>query len=212
MLADAVRAFYNSDIAFVNSGAIRCDRIIPPTNGKPLRIRDVMDISPFDNALVVKRISGRTIRAALENSVSDAHTDGRFLQVAGLCFSFDWLHPEGERCSEIKTTSQSGTTVDLEDGRLYTVTMVTFIASGFDGYSCFEGAETVVSSESAMTDTNLLLEVLRASYIHSTGDTASMDYDASVARAGKSIVHRMHEVDGLPVVRPSKECRIKAIA
>lgn len=29
MLADAVRAYYDTDIAFVNSGSIRCDRIIP---------------------------------------------------------------------------------------------------------------------------------------------------------------------------------------
>lgn len=31
LLADAVRAFYNTDIALVNSGGIRCDRIIQPT-------------------------------------------------------------------------------------------------------------------------------------------------------------------------------------
>ena len=28
MLADAVRAYYNTDIAFINSGSLRCDRII----------------------------------------------------------------------------------------------------------------------------------------------------------------------------------------
>ncbi|KAL8689151.1 MAG: hypothetical protein Q9218_005113 [Villophora microphyllina] len=31
LLADAVRAFYGTDFAFVNSGGIRCDRLIQPT-------------------------------------------------------------------------------------------------------------------------------------------------------------------------------------
>lgn len=30
MLADAVRAYHNTDIAFINSGSMRCDRIIAP--------------------------------------------------------------------------------------------------------------------------------------------------------------------------------------
>jgi 5'-nucleotidase len=29
LLADAVRAYYNTNIAFINSGSVRCDRIIP---------------------------------------------------------------------------------------------------------------------------------------------------------------------------------------
>lgn len=28
MVADAVRAYYNTDIAFMNSGSLRCDRIV----------------------------------------------------------------------------------------------------------------------------------------------------------------------------------------
>ena len=45
MLADAVRAFYDTDIALVNSGGIRCDRIVGPT-------------ATADDALCVKDIIG----------------------------------------------------------------------------------------------------------------------------------------------------------
>ncbi|EAU35916.1 predicted protein [Aspergillus terreus NIH2624] len=40
MLANAVRAFYDTDIAFFNSGSIRCDQVLGPTipNGSPLRL------------------------------------------------------------------------------------------------------------------------------------------------------------------------------
>lgn len=44
MLADAVRAFYDTDIAFFNSGGIRCDRVIESTmtSGQPLLARDII--------------------------------------------------------------------------------------------------------------------------------------------------------------------------
>lgn len=45
LLADAVKAFYDTDIALVNSGGIRCDRIIQPTiNGqsKALTVKDMI--------------------------------------------------------------------------------------------------------------------------------------------------------------------------
>ena len=39
LLADAVRAYYDTDIAFVNSGSIRCDRVIPTG---VLTVRDII--------------------------------------------------------------------------------------------------------------------------------------------------------------------------
>lgn len=44
MLADAIRAFYDTDVGFFNSGAIRSDRILEATipDGKPLLVRDII--------------------------------------------------------------------------------------------------------------------------------------------------------------------------
>lgn len=54
MLADAVREFYDTDIAFFNSGAIRCDRLLDSTlpGDRPLRVRDV--IGNLDTPLVAQ--------------------------------------------------------------------------------------------------------------------------------------------------------------
>ncbi|KAK1952011.1 hypothetical protein LY78DRAFT_687089 [Colletotrichum sublineola] len=65
MLADMVRAFYAVDVGLINSGSIRCDRVIQATIGTdlalpsepPLTVRDLIEILPFDNAIVVKRIT-----------------------------------------------------------------------------------------------------------------------------------------------------------
>lgn len=47
MLADAVRAFYDTDIAFINSGGVRCDRIIAATDEKSaLKAKDIIGEIP----------------------------------------------------------------------------------------------------------------------------------------------------------------------
>ncbi|KAM5442202.1 putative UDP-sugar diphosphatase [Microsporum ferrugineum] len=211
MLADVVRSFYNTDIAFVNSGAIRCDRIISPGPDEPLRIRDIIDISPFDNALVVKRISGHVLAHALENSVSDAHTDGRFLHPSGITMVVDWSRPEGQRVSDIVYLSRDGQRQEVRAENTYTVAMVDFIASGFDGYSCFQDCETLVDVEGSMTDTNLLLQVFEeegpgGGYARFVDETME-----GIRRARKTIIRRRHSVSGLPVISPSIEGRIQVI-
>jgi 2',3'-cyclic-nucleotide 2'-phosphodiesterase (5'-nucleotidase family) len=218
MLADTVRHFYDSDIAVVNSGAIRCDRVIECVNGSPLSIRDLIEISPFDNAFVVKRVSGRMLAEALENSVSDAHTDGRFLQLSGLRITMDWGLPEGHRVRRIDFDSSKGkgkgSRAPLESQRMYVVAMVDFIGSGFDGYSCFQDAETLVDAEGGITDTNLLLQIFESGGGSGPskwkGEIAE-DHRDGVRRARAAIIRGYHDVDGLPTVSPAVEGRINVI-
>lgn len=209
MLADAVRAFYDTDIGFVNSGAVRCDRIIECEYDAPLCIRDVIEISPFDNAFVVKRVSGGILAQALENSVSDAHTDGRFLQLCGLSIKLDWRRPQGSRVSEILFHPPTGKAQPLEMDRMYTVTMVDFIGSGFDGYTCFQGCETLVDTEGAITDTNMLLEIFKSSKDDVNQSGVADHHAEGIQRARAAIVSGYHTADALPIVSPVVECRIK---
>ncbi|KAH7929948.1 Metallo-dependent phosphatase [Leucogyrophana mollusca] len=195
LLADTVRAYYGTDIAFVNSGSIRCDRIIPEGE---LTVRDVIDIVPFDNAFVVKRLSGRVLLRALENSVSDSRTDGRFLQLSGLSILVDLRRSEGGRI--MRAMLDSGEQIRANDQTMYTVAMVSFIADGFDGYVDFKQMETLVDVEGAMTDTSLMLQVLR-------GNGGDLDNtEVMVERARKTVV--VAEEDGLPLVDPKIENRI----
>ncbi|KAG5984332.1 hypothetical protein E4U55_005217 [Claviceps digitariae] len=216
MLADMVRAYYDTDIALVNSGGIRCDRIIHPGRDEPLLVRDMIDINPFDNAIVVRRISGDVLAEALENSVSDAHTDGRFLQVSGLRMTVDWTRPEGSRVRSMQhVPSGNSTAADVRPECSYTVAMVEFIASGFDGYSCFHRSDSLLDAEAAMTDTNLLLSVFKAPAGAAAPDNS--DGGASLVgvnpggihRAQRAVISRRHAATGLPVVSPCVDGRIK---
>ncbi|DAA76892.1 TPA_exp: putative 5'-nucleotidase [Trichophyton benhamiae CBS 112371] len=230
MLADAVRAFYDTDIAFINSGGVRCDRIIAETNGNnALKVKDIIDIMPFDNAFVVKRVGGATLLSALENSVSDSHTDGRFLQVSGMRFKASWQRPEGSRVLESFFEPKAGELEEINPGRTYTIAMVSFIATGFDGYDCFKAEETLVDAESAMTDTSLMLQIFRHSRksnsvqnrvtnnadgnVEARSDAAGDDKtEMGVKRAMEAIITGYDDIDGLPIVSPDIDNRLTFVS
>ncbi|KAI4107728.1 MAG: hypothetical protein L6R37_001413 [Teloschistes peruensis] len=231
LLADAVRAFYNTDIAFVNSGSIRCDRIINPTSTTDkivLTVKDMIDIFPFDNPVIVKRLPGSALLRALPNSVSDAHTDGRFLQLSGLRITASWSCPEPHRLlTAHHVPYPSHSPIPISPSENYTVAMSSFIAAGFDGYVDMLDAESVVGEEGAMTDTGLLLDVLGYDKSGATNESSKTEEEggrkksgaeqvddrddttnAGIARARAAIIWGYDSVDGLPIVNPITDGRI----
>ena len=52
-IADATREHFQTDIAFHNSGGIRNG-----LSGGPIQVRDIWEISPFDNTIMIMQISG----------------------------------------------------------------------------------------------------------------------------------------------------------
>lgn len=160
---------------------------------------------------------GSVLLQALENSVSDAHTDGRFLHFSGLRVVANWHRPEGERVLRaIFCPSEE----EINEGKTYTIAMTSFIASGFDGYTCLGSEETLVSEEGAMTDTSLLLQIFRYlpagqhSLSNGHGETQSQEEDETVRgieRTRRAIILGQNEADGLPVVGPQLDGRMSFI-
>lgn len=224
MIADAVRAYYEVEIALVNSGGIRCDMIMEPTLETlgafcrtPLTVKDIISIVPFDNAFVVKKVRGQVLLAALENSLSDAHTDGRFLQLSGLRIEADWRRQEGRRLLRAwHMPSDCPSKEQLVDPDMtYTVAMVAFLGQGFDGYVDFPSQETLVGEEGAMTDTRLMLNIFGHDMTSATTYGLPKDEESSIAeddndgiRRARNAIVKGYAEDGLPFVAPNCEGRI----
>ncbi|KAL9588026.1 MAG: hypothetical protein Q9203_003164 [Teloschistes exilis] len=209
LLADAVRAFYNTDIAFVNSGGIRCDRTINPTSTTDktvLTVKDMIDIFPFDNPVIVKRLPGSALLRALPNSVSDAHTDGRFLQLSGLRITASWSCPEPRRLlAAHHVPYPSHSPIPISDSENYTVAMSSFIAAGFDGYVDVLGYDkSGATNESSKTEEKGGRKKSGAEQVDDRDDTTS----AGIARARAAIIWGYDSVDGLPIVNPITDGRI----
>jgi 5'-nucleotidase len=87
LLADVVKGRMETDVAFLNGGAIRNNDDIPA--GSPITAYDMEGIFYFDNELVAFELTGAEILELLRKSVSEAHAGhGRFLQVSGIRFKY----------------------------------------------------------------------------------------------------------------------------
>src|SRR6185436_14034788 len=82
LVADAMRADAGADIAILNSGAIRGDRI---HRAGTLSRRTLLEIHPFGNVVCKIEVAGRVVLEALNSGVSKLPAAaGQFPQVSGL--------------------------------------------------------------------------------------------------------------------------------
>lgn len=158
-IADSMMAYYDADIALFPSGAIRCDRILGSASEEQRQLEvigaDIIDCLPFQNQLVLKLITGKAMRAALENSVSERHADGRFLQIGGLRVNASLARPEGDRIVSAKWVLQE----HIRDEKNYTVAMTEWLANGWGGFSMLRKGQLLREGEAqGMTDTDLFFK------------------------------------------------------
>jgi 5'-nucleotidase len=169
---DALRVAYGTDLAFDVSGALRDD--VPSTYqpadrrlrrpapgyaaGPPWDVveGDLYAVFPFNNVAVTFQISGRTVWAALENSVGHGawvegrfrNGLGRFLQVSGLRYAFDPRRSPGERV--VAVTRASGEPIPRDD-TVYTAVTSDFVYNGGDGYTMLANGTGVTREPIAET-------------------------------------------------------------
>jgi len=155
-LADALRWASGADIAVINAGSIRGDRIFP---AGPISIKTVYELLPFQNQVIIKEMKGRDIHRMLEYSASalvgqdDNYesskrvSNGGFLHVSGLMVSIALssinkptlvgddgsVLSNGNRVKYVGAMSGTQWST-LNDGDTYTVAMPDFLAEGGDKY------------------------------------------------------------------------------
>ncbi|KAJ2558494.1 hypothetical protein EV175_000764 [Coemansia sp. RSA 1933] len=93
------------EIGLLCGGAIRSDKVYPEGQ---VRMRDIMEIFPFEDPIIVVKLTGDQIRRALENGVSKwPAQEGRFPQVSGIRFEFDPNRDPGDRITSIVLTASA---------------------------------------------------------------------------------------------------------
>lgn len=159
--------------------------------------------------LVVKKVSGDVLLRIMENSFSDMHTDGRFLQISGLRVVACWQRAQGNRILSLTINcrdSMDPKKLDLTQD--YTVAMSEFIARGFDGYTDLLETETLVEPEASSTDTGLLLSMFGHD---ERGIDKQQAISRGIERARKVTICGRKSIDGLPIVNPSQDGRIRFV-
>jgi 2',3'-cyclic-nucleotide 2'-phosphodiesterase (5'-nucleotidase family) len=140
LVADAIRADANTDIAITNSGSIRGNRVFP---AGPLTRRTLVEIHPFDNVICTLALPGRVVLEALNHGVSSLPTaQGMFPQVSGLTMAVDQKAPAGDRVRDVRVNGQP-----LDPNKTYTVAVPDFVLKQGDGYTMFAGQPVRVGPE-----------------------------------------------------------------
>ncbi|EEQ34333.1 hypothetical protein McanMca71_007939 [Microsporum canis] len=154
-VCDLMRCYHDADCAIMASGTIRGDQIYPPGI---LRVKDLLNCFPFEDPVVVLRITGKALRLALENGVSELPAlEGRFPQVSNIKFAFSVSRAPGSRVMWAKVNDE-----DVEEDKLYTVSTRGYMARGKDGFASLlvksEGgeAEEIVSEEDGLLISTIL--------------------------------------------------------
>ena len=104
LIADAFRESLKADAAIMQGGGIRSDKVY---SAGPLTLKNLTEILPFGNTVVLLEVDGKTLQAALENGVSQVDKQaGRFPQVSGISYRFDPRAAVGNRVSQVKVGGQ----------------------------------------------------------------------------------------------------------
>ena len=154
LVTDALRQHYKTDLALINGGAIRSDKIYPA--GISLSNKDILSALPFANRAVVVKLSGQQLLEILEHGVSEVeHYSGRFPQISGMHFYFSPAMSPGQRISNVMIADEP-----LIPDKNYTMATLDFLFQGGDGYEQFNQTETILRSELGELLSNIVADYL----------------------------------------------------
>ncbi len=152
-IADAMRARARTDVALINGGGIRSDRVIPPG---PLTRRDLAAMSPFGNVVMTLELTGATLREVLEQALPQREREaGGFLQVSGLTVTYDPARPVGQR---VVAMTVGG--APLDPTRRYTAAVIDYIAAGKDNLTALRAGRVLVDAMNAPLLADILLHAV----------------------------------------------------
>ncbi len=126
-------------IALTNPGGVRTD-LIPAADGG-ISFGQLFAAQPFANMMVVKSLTGRQLRSALEQQFASGSNTVQNPYILSpshnLRFAYDLSKPEGSRIVLLTVDGQP-----VRDDAVYRVAMNNFLAGGGDNFTVFrEGTE-----------------------------------------------------------------------
>ena len=123
-----------------------------------LQINDVYEISPVEKGKKGGLARVATLRAALENGLSQVErTAGRFPQVSGIRFTFDPRRPAGSRLVSVTVSGRP-----LEPQARYTLATFDFFLEGRDSYTMLKEGKVLVKAENGPMVSDVLIDRLKA--------------------------------------------------
>jgi len=137
---DALRINTRSDIALLNSGAVRSYKKYP--KGYQFTRHDIQSELPYGNRYSVVELTGQEIKIMLENGVSKVdEQDGRFLHVSGINYRYNPQKPVGQRIVSVTHHNSP-----INPTQKFKVVVSNFIMAGGNDYTLLKNKEAINST------------------------------------------------------------------
>ena len=138
-MTDCLRDYTHTEAAFQNAGGIRSE-----IGAGPVTLREIYEVMPFDNRVVVLKMGGAPLREILENGINGGHG---VLQLSGIQERVDPSAPMGRRLISATIAGKP-----LSDDGIYLVAASDFMTMGGDGYTAFSKAKQKEEKETLLRD------------------------------------------------------------
>lgn len=127
-MADAVRYITKAEIGMQNPGGVRLDSL----HGGNINKADIFALDPFDNELVIAKMTGKQIEDYLDVAST---ADGDCTHVSGITYTIDMIKSDNGQTSFVnaKAYLENGEPIDPEG--VYTVALNSYMAKWAQGHS-----------------------------------------------------------------------------
>lgn len=155
LIADSFREKYKADVAIVNGGGLRGNKVYQPDT--QLTMRDIYTELPFGKHIAVVELNGKELRRAIEVGLASIKgQSGGFPQVSGMTYVFDAEKKKGERLVEIKVAGEP-----LDDTKNYKVVINEYLFKGGENYDMFQKGKTVVKLADTPLEAVIVVEYIK---------------------------------------------------
>jgi 5'-nucleotidase len=167
---------HDGDLCIINAGSVRADLV-----AGDLTFEDVYRVLPFENTLVLLRMTGQQIRQVLEDALDfgivNSEGDGAYPYAAGLRFHIDASRKKGSRLKKVEVNPRlSADWSDIEASHVYNVVTYDYIAGGKDGYLTFKDVAQR-SDGSGLVELHTLLADALLDYARRLGELRKVPAD-----------------------------------
>lgn len=148
VVADAYREELGADLALQNLGGVRGS-----FRAGPITERDLLQVSPFGNQLVIAKMPGALVRDLLEDRLRGRATG---IYLSGGVVRYDPSRPEGSRLVSFTIGG-----APLDTARVYRVGLTDYLAEGNSGLERLRALGPEDLEPSGFTDRDVLRRYLR---------------------------------------------------
>ena len=143
-------------IGVMNPGGVRAELL--GEDGGKVTYADAASIMPFNNTIVTKKLTGASLRKALEQQWQPATASRPYLALGlskNVTYTYDPTAADGKHITSVMIDGKP-----LQDSETYTVASNSFLMAGGDNFTAF--AEGTGTSDSGLIDQTLFIEWIKS--------------------------------------------------